>query len=218
MVRKDNPGKGACPHLGVREQKKRATRRAIEQAAARLVMERGYDQVTVEMICDLAGVSPRTFFNYAGSKEGAVVGSGIPMPDITLVESFVSGRGGTVLEDLLATLADTFQEASGTDRELLEMRHTIMRRHPDLAGREFGRMEEAEGTMRELILARMRHDAGLDSRADVPQEMGQRAQMIISLTMGLVFFVSHRWRTGEMEANLQREFEAALALARNEVE
>ena len=59
--------------LTLREQKRVATRDAIEDAATKLVDERGFNDVTVEEICE-AAISRRTFFNYFDSKDAAVIG------------------------------------------------------------------------------------------------------------------------------------------------
>lgn len=58
---------------GLRERKKSETRRRIRTAALDLALEHGLDNVTVEMITDVAGVSRRTFFNYFNAKEDALV-------------------------------------------------------------------------------------------------------------------------------------------------
>src|SRR6188472_1015635 len=61
---------------GLRERKKEATRRALHEAAVRLTVEHGLDEVTVEAIADAAGVSRRTFSNYFGGKEDALLYGG----------------------------------------------------------------------------------------------------------------------------------------------
>ncbi|KEG44466.1 TetR/AcrR family transcriptional regulator [Streptomyces althioticus] len=61
------------PRPGLRERKKQATRAALREAALRLAVERGPDQVRVEDIAEAAGVSPRTYNNYFVSREQAIV-------------------------------------------------------------------------------------------------------------------------------------------------
>ncbi|MET1073874.1 MAG: TetR/AcrR family transcriptional regulator [Umezawaea sp.] len=58
---------------GLREQKKQATREALREAALRLALEVGPDNVRVDDIAEAAGVSPRTYNNYFSSREQAIV-------------------------------------------------------------------------------------------------------------------------------------------------
>ncbi len=68
-----NAGTVTTPPPGLRERKKQATREALREAALRLAVERGPDQVRVEDIAEAAGVSPRTYNNYFASREQAIV-------------------------------------------------------------------------------------------------------------------------------------------------
>ena len=59
--------------LGLREQKKLATRRALSRAAMQISLECGVDDLTPDRIAEAANVSPRTFRNYFSSKEEAIL-------------------------------------------------------------------------------------------------------------------------------------------------
>lgn len=58
---------------GLRERKKAETRAAIGRAILHLSVARGLDAVTADEIAQAANVSVRTFHNYFGSKEDALV-------------------------------------------------------------------------------------------------------------------------------------------------
>ncbi|MEU3271035.1 TetR family transcriptional regulator [Saccharomonospora sp. NPDC006951] len=64
---------GGDPVLGRRERKKLATRAAVQEAAVRLAVRFGVENVTVEQIAAEADIALRTFFNYFPSKEHALV-------------------------------------------------------------------------------------------------------------------------------------------------
>jgi AcrR family transcriptional regulator len=61
---------------GLRERKKLATRKALSDAALRLAIQRGLENVTIEDITAEANVALRTFRNYFASKYEAVVAIG----------------------------------------------------------------------------------------------------------------------------------------------
>ena len=58
--------------VGRRERKKAATRQAIADAALRLFLDRGYDQVSIRDIADAADVSTTTVFKHFSGKEALV--------------------------------------------------------------------------------------------------------------------------------------------------
>ena len=60
----------------LREEKNRATRQAMADAAARLVLDGGAEAATVSGITAAVGVSPRTFHNYFSSVSDALLSFG----------------------------------------------------------------------------------------------------------------------------------------------
>ena len=57
-----------------RAQRSIETRRALEQAAITLFLDRGYDRTTIDDIANRAGVSARTFFRHFDAKEDVLIG------------------------------------------------------------------------------------------------------------------------------------------------
>ncbi|MBF9066627.1 TetR/AcrR family transcriptional regulator [Streptacidiphilus fuscans] len=67
------PEEGAGPAGGLRERRKRATRRLLVDTATTMFLERGFDAVTVVQIAEVCEVSPTTVFNYFPTKESLVL-------------------------------------------------------------------------------------------------------------------------------------------------
>jgi AcrR family transcriptional regulator len=137
---------GSASRLGRRERKKLATRQALSEAALALVLERGFDEVTVEAISEAADVSTRTFFNYFSSKEEAVLGEA---PDPAAVHQAVLERPATetALEATCNVLGGLALEVSARRKELL-LREQFVYQHPTLFAKHlsaYARFEQAVG-------------------------------------------------------------------------
>ncbi|MEU0024844.1 TetR/AcrR family transcriptional regulator [Streptomyces sp. NPDC006335] len=87
------------PRPGLRERKKQATREALREAALRLAVERGPDQVRVEDIAEAAGVSPRTYNNYFASREQAIVAAVTADREARIAEAVAARPAGVRLAD-----------------------------------------------------------------------------------------------------------------------
>lgn len=116
---------GSSIAAGRRERKKAQTRRSLVDAAQRLFLEHGYDQVTVAQIADEADTAVTTLFKHfpqgkealifgdsaedherAESLVAAVTGRGAGVPVIQALREFFRGRG-------------PFEEDSAPDRRRL---------------------------------------------------------------------------------------------------
>ena len=82
------------PKTGRRKQNKKRTLRFIEQTAAELFSEQGYDATSTRQIAERAGIGTGTFFNYFAEKKSLLI-------------RLMGTRLNAVLLDALATLPDS---------------------------------------------------------------------------------------------------------------
>lgn len=192
---------------GLRARKRRATRETIERSAVDLVIEHGYENVTVDMICEAAAISQRTFFNYAGSKERAVLGIAPPVPDDRRQDAYVAGLGGSPLSDLLVTMALAFVDVGA--HGLAGKRRRILEANPELAGRELARLQSAQQVIVDLIGQRLTaEDPDLDD-----DERAQRASMVFSLAFGVLHHLAQEWTQHGMPDDPRPSIDEAVELA-----
>ena len=86
--------------MGLREEKKKKTRKAISDMATQLFIERGYDQVTTSEIAERAEVSVPTLFNYFPTKESLVFDDDAEQ-EAHLVDSILNRKKGQSVFDAL---------------------------------------------------------------------------------------------------------------------
>lgn len=105
---------------GLREEKKQATRVALREAALRLALKHGPDNVRVDDIAEAAGVSPRTYNNYFSSREQAIVAA-VTAERESRVAAAVAARPARVrLADALAeAILEQYTEPRDHDELLL---------------------------------------------------------------------------------------------------
>lgn len=163
--------------MGLRERKRLATLRTVERAALDLALEHGYEQVTVEMICDVAEISQSTFFNYFGTKEAAFIG--VPPKEFppALVEEFVQGTGPILID--LVTFVIAMGQLGGPDPSLIHARRQLMVDTPALMAAEMAQFSRMDDLARDLVLARFAHagrtpdtEPGLLDEADMVTGLG----------------------------------------------
>jgi AcrR family transcriptional regulator len=168
---------------GLRERKKRATRRALSDAALRLALDRGIDHLTVEEISEAVGVSARTFFNYFSSKEEALLGDSPLLTGELPVRSLVL-EAGSVLDGLHRVI----MAAAGAESrpEELRLRHELMERHPVLVPRLFARVAVFQQTLASAVAER----TGGDPADTYPQLMASVACAAMQTAM-------RTWKAGD---------------------
>lgn len=121
----------SAPASGLRERKKEQTRQALEETILRLVIEKGYENVTVEEVCEQVGISRKTFFNYFSSKRAAVLGrSYIPSKDMFL-EAMEKHPEANYL-DVLAGCIEHGLTSADTSDQIKDLRKSAMLRSPEI--------------------------------------------------------------------------------------
>ncbi|MCA0292257.1 MAG: TetR/AcrR family transcriptional regulator [Actinobacteria bacterium] len=143
-------------NCGLRERKKRETRRAIHRAALELASDSGMDALTVDAIAERAGVSPRTFFNYFPAKDDALVGAD-PDDDVDRLRRFVASRPDTESpREVVHALALDRVAGLELDRELWDMRRELTQREPAIGLRVLGVYARADRAVVEALTERAR--------------------------------------------------------------
>jgi AcrR family transcriptional regulator len=163
---------------GLRARKRAATRATIEQTAIRLVREHGYENVTVEMVCDESMVSQRTFFNYFGSKEGVILGPPPSLEDLD-GDRFVTERSDDIVHDLVRIMASVLLDES-IDAELLRERFLVITTTPELLGRQMEWMSSQEAELVNLVLRRF----SVEGRTG--NDLADEAAMVVALAFTIL--------------------------------
>ena len=119
---------------GLRERKKAETRAAIERATIELSLERGFNGTTIDDICERAGISRMTFFNYFSSKSSALLGRPPVDFDEADVDRELEERAGKAGENYLDVLVDlaTRRREPLPDHEVQELRLRAFEQDPTL--------------------------------------------------------------------------------------
>jgi AcrR family transcriptional regulator len=196
---------------GLRERKREATRVAIERAALALFLEHGYDGVTVDMICDAAMVSQRTFFNYFGTKEGVLLGGTPPFPDEEAIAAFVKATDPNALEGFIGLIL-TATTGYERDPELERSRGLVMQRNPDLGVRMLDRFRDQEDRAVGILLERF---AAEGRTIEEESDLGDQARMTVALAIAaLIFNMGDRRRSPTGSSDAEAVASTVVALIR----
>ena len=174
-------GAGMEGSEGLRARKRAAARSMIERAAMDLVLERGYDRVTVDMICAAGMVSPRTFFNYFGSKEGVFLGPAPADATEAVARAFQADSGAPVVFELARAVFSALFEGQ-PDAELARARMQVVMKTPELLSKQNEWMAVHENQLVDLVVSRYREQL----RTDPAAELAAEARMVVGLALGVV--------------------------------
>lgn len=170
------------PHaVGLRERRKRSTRRALEDAALDLFARDGFDATTVEAIAAAADVSPRTFFRYFAAKEEVLDMGWQERRERLAALVAAAPAGASDLEVAAAALVRMAEELE-PERDRVRQRAAAAATSSALRGRAADTMAAWEQALARALAARRSLD-----RPDDP------AAVAAATAMGLWRLATRRW-------------------------
>ena len=187
---------------GLRERKKAATRQALYDAAVRLASEHGLERITVEAIADEAGVSRRTFSNYFGSKEEALM-----YGDFRRIQSLIESVRARPADEtpwaaLTAAAAEFNRQLGDLDPQTVAQSR-LLRSHPTLLAAQ---VQTFAGVERELA-------AEVSARMTEEDPRGVRARMTAAAFLTALRVSLNMWLEAPAGTNRWSIAEEALANA-----
>jgi AcrR family transcriptional regulator len=196
--------------LGLRERKKRQTRQAIAEAAKRLFLERGFEQVSVAEVARAADVSEQTVFNYFPTKEDLVFERMGTFEDELLAAVRERPEGETPLHAFVQFILDRSDSAMAGDgrRRVAELTRLVSV-SPSLMARE----RQIVATYTDALAASLAEESGA-APYDIEPRLAAEAMM--AFHRSLIDFArrraSSRKRSADLAAEIRKAGERALTL------
>lgn len=180
----------------LQDQRRSDTFRLIQDKALQLAAQTDAENVTVEAICEAAGVSVRTFFNYFPVREAAFVIVPPPFPE-DAIAAFLTGKD-TFLEALIVLLV-TRLPRSRQERRALATVFASSARTPRLAALQISAMHEHEAELAALIQKRLSAQAGDPMPGQVAAAVLAVARLVIT-----------QWATSDDDQEIKATFAASM--------
>ncbi|MFF3763412.1 TetR/AcrR family transcriptional regulator [Streptomyces sp. NPDC001922] len=152
---------------GLRERKKRQTRKRISEVAVGLFVERGFEHVTIAEVAEAAEVSVNTVYNYFQAKEDLVLPPDQASPERLADMVRQRARGESAAGAVLSTLRD---EVHRRDRSLgltagFGRVYAMMRAAPTLTAR----LEELGQQMTDALALVLAEETGTGPDDPLPR-------------------------------------------------
>lgn len=202
--------------VGLREKKRAETRATLEKAALDLALSDGLEGATIDAISERAFVSPRTFFNYFDSKEDAILG----IRDVEITEeSLPRILDSTDPTDSVACIVRVLTHAMTPSIEnfrLHSARKKVVKRYPQLLGRQMAQMFRMGKQLTPVTEAIMRNDPAFAS--DDPANLTRLAEVLLMLCGSAVRSAAHESIAARTVGTAEDMEKRAIALVREVVD
>jgi AcrR family transcriptional regulator len=156
---------GAAPAVtGRRERRKLATREAVREAALRLAVRHGVQNITVEQIAAEADIALRTFFNHFSSKEEAIVAFAAAGAEALITQFQAQPHTESVLRALREAALVVMDQSDVANHEHIQALRLI-RTEPSLLPHQLAVITTQETRLANAIAERMDPDKTTGKRS-----------------------------------------------------
>jgi AcrR family transcriptional regulator len=175
--------------MGLRERRRRETSADIRDAALHLSLERGFDKVTIDEICAVAGISTRTFFNYFPNKESAIAYGPSDIPPELVADFVAAGPApySVVLAELITLAAHHLRDVPPRREHAADMLE-LAKTSPAVLAAFLADLERFQLQLTDIIVRRQ------DMKPD-----DEMAPLISALALTAVRSGLEKWARGKPE-------------------
>jgi len=167
--------------LSLRERKKQRTHTTIQAQAFRLFRERGYENTTVELICEAAEVGPATFYRYFPTKADVVLWDEFDPLIVAAFQAQPADR--SALAALRAAFSAVFEQMTPQQRAEQQQRTQLMLDVPELRAAMTDQYTQAVGLVAEIVATRAgKATTDLDVLAFAGAIIGVSTAVMLALT------------------------------------
>ena len=199
-MKDSGPAARSDERQGLRERQRQARGEAILEAAFALIVEKGYDALTMEEVAARVGISRQTLYHHFASREDILLRAVLTLMDqgIAVIHSFDPAQAP--VERLKGVARWMLESRFGPTRAaLVKVRHSLMtvksRPEYQLA------FERRAAALAEIVEAAQ--DAG-ELRADLP------SRLIVQMLLGLVSDASYEGLVAEGRTTLPEVTDAII--------
>lgn len=172
----------------LRDRRRAALLTQIQQTAQQLFADRGFDAVTTEDIAAAAGISISTYFRYAPTKEGLLVGP-VQEAAAEIVGSYSARPSDeSPVEALIQLFVARASDLGGIDN--LETWRNAAATAPQLLSQSVLVSESDQRSLIDQVAVRMGVDAAVDCRP----------ALLVHTSLATVKFVLDGWLTSDITA------------------
>lgn len=189
-------------NLGLRQRKKMAAMRRIQEVALDLFDERGFEDVTIEEIAEAAEVSPSTVYRYFGTKERVVLLDEFEPLLMEAIESELASH--PPVEAVRRAISGIMTEFFDRDEELAIRRTRYSLDEPALRATELEQMDDFAQEVAEMY-----------ARATARQPHELEVQVAASMLVASMMAAVRHWHAGGYRTPLRKQLDTALDMVEN---